>query len=311
MKQYSILFFIRQSLHGLFMNSIMSITSVFILTSCLIATGCSALLILNADLNLRQLDNFNKIVFYIGKDYESEEEINRIQDEIAGLANTKSIRFIPKEEALWSIRTQFESFGRIFEDEELFEKVMKDHALENSIEIEYINIDDVGTLDYQLRLITGVSFYESGEPKVKNRVDIAEFIRNIQNIIMFVLIGFLVILFFIAVFIILNTVRLSVHARKQEIIIMRYIGATNFFILFPFLLEGIIIGVVSALIAYAAISRIYNSAVQAILGMEGGFGIEFIVFNEINAMLLAAFIFIGVLCGLFGSGISSRRYLHA
>jgi cell division transport system permease protein len=124
---------------------------------------------------------------------------------------------------------------------------------------------------------------------------------------MLVLIGFLLILFVISVFIILNTVKLSVHARKQEIVIMRYIGATNFFIVFPFLLEGIIIGIVSAVLAYIAQSYIYNGAVAAILGIEGGLGMEFIVFSEVNIMLFTAFAVTGVACGFAGSGLSSRQ----
>jgi len=309
MKNYSFIFFIKQSLHGLLMNSIMSITSIFFMSGCLILTGCFVLLALNTDLNLRKLDNFNKIIFYIDKEFESEEEIKRIQDEIAGLANTKSMRFISKREAFEEMRDQYENFGKLFEDEGLVNASID--SLEHKIEIEYIDIEHVGTLDYQLRLIPGVAHYESGEPKVKNRIEMTEFIKNIQNIIMFILIGFLVILFVIAVFIILNTVRLSVHVRRQEIIIMRYIGATNFFILFPFLLEGIIIGVVAAFIAYISLINIYKSAINAVLGMEGGFGLEFAVFSDIGSILLAAFVLIGVVCGLFGSGLSSRKYLQA
>ena len=303
MKKYSIIFFIKQSLNGLFMNSIMSITSIFILTSCLILTGCTVLLLFNTNLNLQRLDSLNKIVFFIDKEYEAEEEIERIKEHILNLANTESIRFISKEEALERWKTLYADG---FSGDLLKEG---DNPLEHQIEIEYKNLDDVGNLYYQLKNIEGVAKYENGESKIRNDVDIAEIIKNIKNIILLVLTGFLIILFTIAVFIILNTVRLTVHSRKQEIIIMRYIGATNFFILFPFLLEGIIIGLVSAVIAYIAQSYIYGSAVGAIVNMYNG--LEFIKFDEVNIMLLVGFIFTGVLCGLFGSGISSRRYLQA
>ena len=303
MRQYSIIFFIRQSLRGLFMNSIMSITSVFILTSCLLLTGSSVLLIINADLNLKRLDSLNKIVFFIDKDHESEEALAKIQAEIDALANTKSWRFISKEEAFENLREQYESFASVFDSSRgLLADVIRDNPLRHTIEIEYKDINDVGTLVYQLNTI-------EGRAKINNQVETAELVRNIQNIIMLVMLGFLAILFIVPVFIILSTVRLSVHARRQEIIIMRYIGATNFFILFPFLLEGIIIGVVSAVIAYITQSYIYNGAVRALLGIESG--MEFIAFPEVNAMLFAGFLFTGVLCGLFGSGLSSRKYLEA
>ena len=301
MKKYSVIFFIKQSLNGLFMNSVMSITSIFILTSCLILTGCTALLLLNTNLNLQQLDSLNKIVFLIDKDYESDEEVTRIMDEIRNLPNTDNIKYISKEEALEKEKEKYAASG-IFDDKDLLDRVIQANPLHDSIEIEYKNIDDVSTLDYQLKSIKGMY-------KVNNQVKIAETIKNIKNIVMYVLLGFLIILFVIAVFIIINTVRLTVHSRRNEIIIMRYIGATNFFILFPFLLEGIIIGIVSSIIAYAAQSYIYGKTSAAILSMQSG--LKLIDFSTVNVMFFVAFLLTGVLCGFFGSLISSQKYLKA
>ena len=309
MRKYSIIFFIKQSLNGLFMNSLMSITAIFILTACLILTGCFTLFVLNTDLNLQQLDSLNRIVFFIDNAYDSDEAIDKIKDEIRGLPNVASIRFISKDEALEKLREQYAEFSSLFEDEDLFNDVRRDSDIENSIEIEYKSIDDVNTLDYQLRVIPEVAKDKSGAPKVKNQVEIAELIRNLKSIVMLILVGFSIILFIVAIFIILNTVKLSVHARKNEIVIMRYIGATNFFIVFPFLLEGVIIGLISGLISYVAQTYIYNSAVSGLVKMNAG--LEFINFSELSVMMFMAFMLTGVLCGLFGSGISSRRYLKA
>lgn len=308
MKKYSVIFFIKQSLNGLFMNSIMSITSIFILTACLILTGCFALLSVNANINLQRLDKLNKIVFFIDKEYESEEDIEKIKNEIRNLPEVESIKFVSKDEALVKFREKYDDYARIFgEDEELYDDTKRDNLIENSIEIEYKNISDVGTLDYKLRCIEGVAKYDDGTPKVKNQVEIAQFIENIKNVIMLILIGFSLVLFVVAIFIILNTVRLSVHARKNEIEIMRYIGATNFFIVFPFLLEGIIIGLVSGIIAYVAQFYIYGGVVSSVEKMNAG--LEFINFSDVNIIIFLGFIITGMLCGLFGSGVSSRRYL--
>jgi len=303
MKKYSIIFFIRQSLNGLMMNSVMSITSVFILMSCLILTGCFTLLMLNVELNLEQLNTLNKITFQIDKAYDSEEEIERIKEEIRQLDNVKSIKFVSKEEALNSFREEYGVYSSLFdENEALFNDVIKDNPIDNAIEIEYKDIDDVNTLVYQLSCI-------EGNRKIKNQVQIAELIKNLKNIVMLVLMGFLAISFVLAVFIILNTVRLSVHSRKEEIIIMRYIGATNSFILIPFLLEGVIIGIIAGIIAYTAQWYIYRSAVVAIIKMNAG--LKFIAFSDVNILLFCGFILTGVLCGLLGSGLSSRKYLKA
>jgi len=90
---------------------------------------------------------------------------------------------------------------------------------------------------------------------------------------------------------------------------MRYIGATNFFILFPFLLEGIIIGLVSAFVAYALQWYIYQAAVGTLDEMVAG--LNFVEFSDVWLIILALFIFVGVLCGLLGSSISARKHLKA
>jgi len=253
------------------------------------------------------LDSLNKITFFIDPEYESEEQIQKIKDEITGLENVESIRFVPKEEALERVRERFAAFSVFDEEPELFAEVAKDNKISHSIEITYKNIGDVNTLDYQLRCIEGVDKYEDGTPKVKHQIEVSELIKNLKDIVMLVLIGFLLILFLIAIFIILNTVKLSVYSRKGEIEIMRYIGATNFFIIVPFLLEGIIIGLVSALIAFGAQVYIYGAAVSAIENMTEV--LDFIPFSEVNIIIFAAFILTGVSCGVFGSAVSSRRYL--
>ncbi|MCL1793225.1 MAG: ABC transporter permease [Oscillospiraceae bacterium] len=307
MKKYSIVFFIRQSLNGLFMNSVISVTSVFTLTLCLIFTGCFLLLMINTDINLEKLDSLNKIVFFIDSAYESEEQIQKIKDDITGLENVESIRFISKEEALEKVGEKYSAFGYAFEDDELFANVTMDNPISNSIEITYRNINDVNTLDYKLRTMEGVAKNNDGTPNVKNQVEVSELIKNLKDIVMLVLVGFSLVLFLVAIFIILNTIRLSVYSRKNEIEIMRYIGATNFFIVVPFLLEGVIIGLLSALIAFAAQMYIYEAAISAIEKMTEV--LEFIPFSEINIVILAACVLTGVSCGIFGSAVSSRKYL--
>jgi len=262
------------------------------------------MLMINANVNLKQLDSMNKIIFWINREHESEEELARIMKEIGNLPNVGSSRFISKEDALDSLQDDYELFSGILnEDEDLSANVRRDNPIEHSVEIEYKDINEINTLIYQLENIEGYS-------KISNRADIAEFIKNIQNIVMAVLIGFSVVLFFVAAFIILNTVKLSVHSRKQEIMIMRYIGATNFFIVFPFLLEGVIIGIISAVIAYIAQYYIYGGAISWLSGFAGnGFVLDFIEFSQVNILVFLAFLFAGSLCGFFGSGMSSRKYL--
>lgn len=304
MRKYSILFFIKQSLSGLFMNGLMTATSIFILTSCLILMGCFGLLIYNIDINLEQIDNMNKIVFIIDNEYDTQEDIDRIAGLIQGLSNTKQIKFISKQTAFNRIKEQYKTSVENEDessDDEFWAIAEEDNPLWNSFEIDYKDVDMIDTYLYQLRNIEGMK-------DIKNRADIAEFIKNLKNVIMLVLVWFLVVLFVIAIAIILNTVRLSVNSRKNEIMIMRYIGATNFFILFPFLLEGIIIGFVSATLGYFVQWYLYETAVGSVIKMDTG--LILINFTDVNILLYIIFLFTGVLSGLIGSSVSSRRYLQ-
>ncbi|GHU34378.1 cell division protein FtsX [Clostridia bacterium] len=297
MRKYSVLFFIRQSVQGLFMNAVSSVSSIVVLMSCLILMGCFGLLLSNINLNLEQIDSFNRIVFFIDEEAsKSPEEIENIKSQIESFPNTESIRFISASEALAKVREQFGD-----EYSELFDEVAAwGNTIHDSIEIEYKNIDAVGTLVYQLKSVKGLF-------KLKNKTETAEFIKSLKNIVMGVMVWFLIILFVIAIFIILNTIKSSVDSRKSEIKIMRYIGATKLFILFPFLLEGVFIGLFSALVAYLIQGYIYNSAIGGILRMDSA--ITVVSYGEVRGIVFIAFIGVGILCGLIGSAISSRRYL--
>ena len=305
MRKYSVLFFIKQSLSGLFMNGVMTATSIFILMSCLILTGCFGLLIFNININLEKIDDLNKIVVRIDPEYESEEEIERIKSKVAELDNITNWQFIPKETALerWmSWEENMPIVETLLEDEEFVGDVRRDITIRNSIEIEYRDIEKVSTLEYQLRNIEGIA-------TLRNQAEIAELIQNLKNVVMIVMIWFLLILFVIAIAIILNTIKLSVNARKNEIMIMRYIGATNFFILFPFLLEGIMIGIISSTIAYFIQYYIYGIATDGIMRMEAGLSV--VAFSEVNILVFLIFLFTGVLTGFFGSCFSAYKYLKA
>ncbi|MCL2099986.1 MAG: permease-like cell division protein FtsX [Oscillospiraceae bacterium] len=305
MRNYSMLFFIKQSLGGLFMNGVATVTSVFVLTSCLILMGCFGFFMHNVNINLDQLDEFNTIIFFIDKDYSSEEDIERIKGLISALSNVKYIEFISRREALDQTLEEMREYNaefEILENEDFYEALLRRDRMPDAIEIEYHDVREISTLEYQLKAIEGYDY-------LRNNTDIAEFITNLKDVATLILVWFLAVLFGIAVFIILNTVRLSVHSRKNEIVIMRYIGATNFFILFPFLLEGIIIGIFSALTAYLLQWYIYKTAIDALDSMA--IGLKFADFSDIGGFVFVLFIVVGVLCGLIGSSISARKHLKA
>lgn len=257
--------------------------------------GCFSLLIYNTTINLDNITVFNKVVVYVEKKLTPERE-KEIDEELRALENIKSIEFVSKEQALTETR------AKMFKDRQSTVDIFKnDNPLRDSYNIEFEDIDNIDTYLYRLSNIKDIT--------INDKTADAKKIRNMVKFVSFILFGFLIILLIISVFIILNTIKLSVHIRKNEITLMRYIGATNGFILFPFLLEGMIIGGVSAFLAFLIQQYIY-SIVQSRM-TNADFELIIVKFSEVGLLILAGFLIVGIISGLIGSSISARKYLKA
>jgi len=247
----------------------------------------------------------NTIVFNIDKEYDSEEEIARITSEIAALPNVRLIEHITRRQALDDTLAELSERFRddtLLEEEDFIDRVIGDNPLPDAVNIEYYNVQELDTLKFQLQAIRGFESYRCS-------ADAARFMVDLSNVVMAILIWFLAVLFGIAIFIILNTVKLSVHSRREEITVMRYIGATNFFILFPFLLEGVVIGIISAGVAFLVMQHIYGLALGTLNEMIAG--LNFVNFAEIGLIVFVIFVSVGVVCGLLGSSVSAQKHLRA
>ena len=295
MKRYRFTYFVGQSFKGLWRNGVMSIASITVLMSCLVVIGSFALLILNIDLNLEKLGLLNEIVVFIDEN-KTEEEVAAIGEQINALDNVDSVEFISKEQALEEERQRYKDYP------ELFDQIANDNPLRDSYVIKYIDNAKASTLSYQLGQIDGIA-------SVRNRLDLAVTIEKLKNGISLVLIWFMAILFAVSIFVIINTIKLAVHSRRTEISIMRYIGATEWFVILPFIFEGIIIGIISSLIAYLIEGYMYSYIVSM---MDDNFQMVTILdYSSINTEVMLAFLAIGVITGIIGSTISTRKYLKA
>ena len=292
MKRYNIFYFIGQAFSGLWRNGVMSFVSIAVLMSCLVVIGGFSLIVKNIDLNLEQFGTLNEIVVFCDTEA-TEEEIVAVGEQIGKLDNIASIRRITKAEGLAQMKAEYDVYDDVSEE---------NNPLPDSYEITYVDTEKVGELDYQLHQIEGIV-------KVNNRLDLATSIESVKSGVMLVFVWFLAILAAVSVFIIINTVKLSVFARRHEISIMRYVGATSWFITLPFIFEGIIIGLFSSVIAYFAEWYIYSyieTMVMADLQM-----ISILTFAEIRNTVLLGFIALGVVAGIIGSSISLSKYLKS
>lgn len=296
MRRYNLFYFIGQGFQGLWRNGVMSFASIAVLMSCLVVLGGFALLVFNIDVNLEQFGLMNEIVVFVDRDA-TEEEIQSIEQQIQALDNVASVTRTTKAEALESMKAQSEEYAHLYEDID-----ETTNPLTDSFTITYEDNDRVVTLAYLLGQIEGVR-------KVNNRLDLAVTISNFKSGVLLIFTWFLIILFIVSLFVIINTIKLSVFSRRNEISIMRYVGATRWFITLPFLVEGVIIGLVSSVIAY--FTEIYFYHYIEVMALSDLQMITVVPMDTIRMPLLWAFLAIGVVAGIIGSGISLGKYLKA
>lgn len=295
-RQYSIWYFIAQSFKGLWRNGVMSVASIAVLMSCLVVIGGFALLVLNINVNLEHFGLLNEIVVFVGQDA-TEEEIVAVEEKIRALDNVDTVTRTTKAQALEEMKNESSDYAGIYDD-----ITEENNPLSDSFTVTYLDADKVANLDYQLTQIDGIR-------KVNNRLDLAVSLNNFKHGVMLVFGWFLVILFVVSVFVIINTIKLAVFSRRHEISVMRYVGATNWFIVLPFIFEGMIIGLFSGAFAYLIEWYAYRYIERVVIGDLSM--ITLVGFSEINMYLLAGFLIVGVVTGIIGSCISLSKYLKS
>ena len=221
-----------------------------------------------------------------------------IEKKIGELESVEEIIFTSKTAALEEQKVKYSDYSR------LFDYIKEgDNSLPDQFTVVYGDTSLAATLEYRLEHIDPCVY------KVNSRTDIAQTLDNIRSGIIFVFVWFLVILLVVSLFVIVNTIRVAVYARKEEISIMRYIGATKAFITLPFLIEGFLIGLIASGLAFAAVTYAYRYIVTAVMA-DFSF-IALIDFSSLRLMTALAFAAVGIVTGVAGSFVSLQKYLKA
>ncbi len=292
MRRYNLFYFIGQALRGLWRNGVMSFASIAVLMSCLVVIGGFTLLVHNIDVNLEQFGLMNEVVVYL--DFElNEEEIVAIGDQLSGLENLDTIERITKSQGLASMKEKYDVYDDVTEEE---------NPLSDSYVLTYLSTEKVPEMKYQINQIPGVR-------KINDRLDLATTIESFKSGIMMIFVWFLIILAVVSVFIIVNTIKLSVFARRHEISVMRYVGATGWFITLPFVIEGIIIGLLASGIAFF-VEWYFYGYIETLV-MNDLQMITIVTFSELKKFVLAGFMALGIFTGIVGSSISLGKYLKS
>lgn len=286
-------YYIKLAFNGLFKNAVMSLSSVFVLLSCLVIMGSFYLVIKNVNYNINKIDGYNKIVVFLDRET-TEYEVLEIGEKLEEIKGIEEVVLETKEVALEKQIAQYE------ESDFLFELYKDDNPLKDSYIITYSPDADVNTIKMNIeRTIDHIS-------KINLNMEVVEQIQNIKNAVAIIFSWLLILLFAVSLFVIINTVKLSVFARRDEIALMRYIGATNRFVSTPFLIEGLVIGAVSGGLAFGLQYLIYKYMMLGLVGQYEIFSI--LPFNEVRDILVIGFIVIGIATGFVGSLISLKKY---
>ena len=296
-KSYKLSYFIGQAVKSLWRNGVMSFASIAVLMSCLVVMGGFALLVMNIDTNLEEINLMNQIVVFCYPDA-TEEQIVEIENQIKALDNVESVERVTKADALQHMKDNSAEYEDLYDD-----ITEENNPLSDSFNITYVTEEGVSTLQYELSTQIG------GIRKVNARIDLANQIAKFKSGIQFVFIWFLAILFVVSIFIIINTIKLAVHARRHEISVMRYVGATGWFITLPFIFEGVIIGLFSSGIAFFVEKFAYGYIERSVMSDLEMF--RMIPFSELNFKVLIGFVAVGVITGIVGSCISISKYLKS
>lgn len=285
-------YYLKQAFSGIFRNKLMVIISVSTIIFSMLLLGLAIVFGTNLNFISRQLEASFEIHAFVDLSY-SEDAARALEPDIAAIENVKMAVFATKEEALKSLESTYD-------DAAFFAGLDEDNPLHFYYKISLADVDAASAVEQSLSQIPGIVM-------VSNRTDVLNGIISFTSIARNVSIIAMIIFALVAIFIISNTIKLTLMNRKREIEIMKSVGATNRFIRSPFIIEGTIVGIIGGLIAYIPAHFAYRAFFSWWTSFFGLFNLVEIA--TISALLIVVFIIAGGVIGAIGSMLSVRKYL--
>lgn len=292
MKPHQIFHLLREGLRNTWQNRLMALASVGVLVCCLMLTGFSYLIYVNVEQMFQNAYEQNVVAVYLDTTL-TDYDVEQVGRKLERLDNIDSIRFLSKEEFL-------AQYGDALTDEtmESFEGV------NNPLPDTYIiTMEDLAQFRDTLRQIEDIP----GVDEASYDADTAEVLSRVRNVVLAIGGGVIGVLLIVSLFIIVNTIKLTVHNRRLEIYIMKSVGATDGYVRFPFVVEGLLLGLVAGGTGYGLIAVLYQALLDN-LTFDNPL-LKLVSFSDQWFPLLIGFLFGGMLVGVCGSVISMSKYL--
>ncbi len=294
-------YFIGEGIRNVFKNKKSTMSAITVMFLCMLIFGVFFIIGENINHIMSTVEEAQGVQVYF-KVGTTEERINEIGEEIKKIEGINNVQFISSEEGFNEMKENLKNNPKALEG-------FNSELLPDSYRVTLSNLELNEQIQNKIIEIVGEDMHANG---IRSSNETIATIMKIGRGIRYFTFALLVILILFAVVIISNTIKLTVHARRKEISIMKYVGATNSFIRGPFIVEGILIGVIAAGIAILIVGMIYNGVVpnaeqsDVIKKLE----ITFVTFSDMFRLLIIVYLILGMGIGVIGSSISMRKYLE-
>ena len=294
MKGTSLKYLTHEGFRNVWVNRLMSLASVTVLMACLIIMGAGIMIYFNINNVVDKVQSQNVVMVYVADDA-SEDETTQIGTSLKGISNVESCEFVPKEVAF---QEQIQSMGGDAALFEGFDEIPLPDAYK-------VTVKDLSQFENTVSQIKQINKVDS----VRENSDLASKLLSLRHAVSIVSVGLVIMLFLVALFIISNTIRITMFSRKLEISIMKAVGATNWFIRWPFMIEGMILGTISGIVSLGVLWGLYAVAEKVFAQTLSLIGFSLVPFSEYWWQILLVFVAIGLFTGGFGSLVSTAKYL--
>ena len=293
MKMNNLGYLIKEGLRGVFRHGFMSFAAVCVTVACLLIVGSFSCLIYNLNIMVEDLNKTNEVLAYVDESL-SDAEARSVGTEINRIPNVQMSTFVSREEALQNFIADYDN-PAAFEGTEAdtlqhrFVVVLKDNRQLESTVASLWSVEGI---------VDVVAFDE-----------LAEGFTTMQDVLQIVSVVVIGVLLIVSLLIISNTVKLAMYDRREEIAIMKMVGATNGFIRLPFVVEGFVLGMFAAALAFFAEWGLYNALVERITAVDTLKLFSFVPFTDLLTPMVGTFAFAGLFVGVVGSWTSIRKFM--
>ena len=297
--KYNILgYLIGEGFSNVFKNKKSTGASLMIMWATMIIFGVFLILSENINHFVQEVESEQGIQVF-ATDEATDEQIKQLGEEITRIEGVNTVEYVSKEEALDQMREKFA------ENEDLLEGYEGENNIFTASYVVTLTDLNLNTeVQEQIKPLANIKKITNANDVIATLIDFANGVKIITGVILLLLV-------IISIFIIANTIKLTVHARRKEISIMKYVGATNGFIRWPFIVEGMIIGIIASVISIIVIAIAYNFIAQQMVNSHfmRTVGISLVGFSEMFSSIIFVYMLLGVGIGAVGSIISMRKYL--